>query len=172
MLPLFQKFNTRICSGLQFILIAIFFILVIDVLWGVASRYLLGSQAAWSEELARLLMVWLALLGTALACREQQHLGLDIIVNRWPDGLRRLAFLFVNGAILFFAAVVMAWGGFHLVRLRFESGQTLPALGLAKAWFYLALPVSGVFMSFFAVESFWEVLTRGAHGFPNGEEKE
>ena len=53
----------RTLMSIRWLLVAVFLILVIDVLWGVASRYLLGSQASWSEELARLLMVWLALLG-------------------------------------------------------------------------------------------------------------
>ncbi|MEL6133172.1 MAG: TRAP transporter small permease subunit, partial [Bacteroidota bacterium] len=35
------------------------------VLWGVFTRYALGSQASWSEELARFLLVWIGLLGAA-----------------------------------------------------------------------------------------------------------
>jgi TRAP-type C4-dicarboxylate transport system permease small subunit len=152
------KLNRILVRLLQWLLVSVFFILVVVVIWGVGSRYLAGDQASWSEELARLLMVWLALLGAALVCREERHLGLDVIVRSWPKEVQRLGHLFVYLAILAFASGIMAWGGWQLVGQRFASGQTLPALGVSKAWFYLALPVSGALMSLFMIESFLTVL--------------
>ncbi|WPJ97268.1 TRAP transporter small permease [Coraliomargarita algicola] len=145
--------NQRASKCLNFLLIFIFIVLVVDVLWGVGSRYLLGNQARWSEELARLLMVWLALLGAALATREQQHLGLDVLVRQWPDEVQCLASIFVHCAVAIFAVAIMAWGGGQLVVARFESGQMLPALDISRAWFYLALPVSGVLVCLFSIEN-------------------
>lgn len=150
-----RKLNNALSAFLQILLVTVFVILVVDVLWGVGSRYIFGTQAAWSEELARLLMVWLALLGASLACREDQHLGLDVVVRSWPEPVQRLGRLFSYCAIMAFAGVVMTWGGWQLVCQRFDSGQILPALGIAKAWFYLVLPISGILITSFAIESFW-----------------
>ncbi|NRB76177.1 MAG: TRAP transporter small permease [Verrucomicrobiales bacterium] len=149
------QLNHKLADLLQKLLVVIFAALVADVLWGVLSRYLLGGQASWSEELARLLMVWLALLGAALVCREQRHLGLDVVMRSLPPEAQRFGSLLGYAAILSFAAVVMTWGGWQLVSQRFSSGQTLPALGIAKAWFYVALPVSGGLISLFMLEAFW-----------------
>jgi TRAP-type C4-dicarboxylate transport system permease small subunit len=121
---------------------------------GGGSRYLFGTQASWSEELARLLMVWLALLGSALVCREEKHLGLDVVVCAWPDELQRFARLFGYAAIFAFALLILGWGGWQLVDQRFDSGQALPALGVSRAWFYLALPVSGFLTALFMLELF------------------
>lgn len=148
------RLNRSLGRSLQWLLVAVFLILVVVVLWGVGSRYLFGSQASWSEELARLLMVWLALLGSALVCREEKHLGLDVIVRAWPSDLQRLARLFGYIAIFAFAVLILGWGGWQLVDQRFDSGQTLPALGLSKGWFYLALPVSGGLTALFMLELF------------------
>lgn len=153
MLGILRRLNFGLIVLLKGILVVVFAILVLDVLWGVASRYLLGSQAAWSEELARLLMVWLALLGAALVCREERHLGLDVIVRSWPESVQRVDRIVVFLAVFIFATVIMLIGGWQLVSHRFESGQLLPALGIAKAWFYLALPVSGGLISLFSIES-------------------
>ena len=60
----FRKAMTRI---LQWIVIALMGVLVLDVLWGVLSRYAFGQQAKWSEELARLLLVWVSLFGASVA---------------------------------------------------------------------------------------------------------
>ena len=88
-----RAINQSVSRFLNLVLIAIFVILVLDVLWGVGSRYVLGNQARWSEELARLLMVWLALLGAALAVRDGQRdfarmlldAGADADARQWID---------------------------------------------------------------------------------------
>ncbi|MGB0372415.1 MAG: TRAP transporter small permease [Opitutales bacterium] len=144
--------NRGLVSLLQGILVLVFLLLVVDVVWGVVTRYLLGSQAAWSEELARFLMVWLALLGAALACREQSHLGLDALVRTWPEDVRKYGNILVHSLVLVFAVSIMGYGGGQLVVERFASGQTLPALGIARGWFYLALPVSGWLIALFSFE--------------------
>ena len=149
-----HRLNNALASGLQVMLTTVFGVLVLVVLWGVASRYLLGDQASWSEELARIMMVWLALLGAALVAREDRHLGLDVVVRSWPKEVQRVGQLVVYVLIFGFAGWIMLWGGAELVGQRFDSGQKLPALGISKAWFYLALPVSGFLTSLFMIESF------------------
>jgi TRAP-type C4-dicarboxylate transport system permease small subunit len=168
-LQVLRQLNEALSRALKLLLVVVFFLLVVDVIWGVGSRYLFGAQASWSEELARLLMVWLALLGAALAAREDRHLGLDVIVRSWPEDTQRLGRLFVAFVTILFAAAIMAWGGGQLVEQRFASGQTLPALGIARGWFYLALPVSGTLITLFMLESFLATLL-GAEGGKEAEE--
>jgi len=158
MLHLLHRLNNGLAALLKFLLVCIFTLLVVDVIWGVGTRYILGNQASWSEELARLLMVWLALLGAALVCREERHLGLDVLVRSWPEEVQLWGRLFSHLAVFLFAVIIMTWGGLQLVGDRFASGQTLPALGIARAWFYLALPVSGMLTSLFVIECFWAAL--------------
>ena len=127
--------------------------LVINVLWGVLTRYLFGDQARWSEELARLLMVWLVFLGAVLSLARQEHLGVDLLLQKLHPEVRPAALLCVHVAVLAFAAAVLGYGGMQLTLQRWEAGQTLPALGINKSWFYLAIPISGVFMTLVGVES-------------------
>lgn len=169
MLRRLKSLNAGLCALLQGLLVAVFLVLVVDVLWGVVSRFVLGTQASWSEELARLLMVWLALLGAALVCREEGHLGLDAVVRQWPEDVQRIARLCVTVAVLAFASIIMAWGGWQLVSQRFAAGQTLPALGVARAWFYLALPVSGLLISLFSIETLLVGLSGGAPRTASGK---
>ena len=55
--------------------------LVLDVVWGVMTRYLIGEQAKWTEELARFLLIWVSMLGGALAFRRREHLGIDFLIG-------------------------------------------------------------------------------------------
>ena len=136
----------------------VFVVLLGDVLWGVLTRYVFGHQANWTEELARFLLVWLTFLGAALAYVGRQHLGVDVLVARFDPVTRRLADALGHAVVGIFAAAIMGWGGWELFRERLASGQTLPALGIAKAWQYLALPVSGLLMACIAALHFTESL--------------
>ena len=153
------------CGGL-------FVVLLLTVIWGVLTRYLLGDQAPWTEELARFLLVWVSFLGAALAYAGQQHLGIDLLVARFDPWTRRLAECVVHGIVALFAFGVMGFGGFELCRERFASGQLLPSLGVSKAWQYLVVPLSGVMIGLLAVIHLVETARgREAGGKQTGEDQ-
>ncbi len=147
-----KTLNDKLGTVLQVLMVVLFTVLVVDVLWGVLTRYVLGGQARWTEELARLVMVWLGMLGAALVCREEKHLGLDILMRQWVVEVQHWARLLVHLCIGAFGLFIMAMGGGQLVVQRLEAGQILPALGISKAWFYLSIPVSGALIFLFSLE--------------------
>ena len=136
--------------SLGWMAIIVFLVLVIDVLWGVMTRNFIGEQARWSEELARFLLVWVSFLGGAIAYLDDKHLGVDILVGGFDRSARRVSRVVTHGLVFLFALGVMGIGGTSLVIDRFQSGQELPALQINKAWFYMAVPVSGFLISLFA----------------------
>lgn len=131
-------------------------VLVIDVLWGVFTRYALSEQAKWSEELARFLLVWVSLLGGAVAFGEKAHLGVDFFVGKFDPGARKLMAVFGQLVILFFAVSVFIYGGSRVVADNLE--QMTPALGWKMGHVYMALPIAGVFMVIFSVEQLLEII--------------
>jgi TRAP-type C4-dicarboxylate transport system permease small subunit len=72
---MFTRIWESVVRALSWFTIVLFAVLVADVLWGVFSRYVLGAQGRWTEELAIYLLVWVSLFGGALTFREQGHLG-------------------------------------------------------------------------------------------------
>jgi TRAP-type C4-dicarboxylate transport system permease small subunit len=145
---------TRLATrSLGLLSVVIFTVLVIDVLWGVATRYLLGHQATWSEELARMLLVWLSLLGAALAYAQRSHLGVDSLVIALDPLARRIAAMTSHLVVLLFALGAMVYGGGVLFLDRYQAGQMLSAMPILKAWVYLAVPVSGALMTIFALDA-------------------
>lgn len=127
-------------------------ILVIDVVWGVGTRYLLGEQAKWTEELARFLLIWVSMLGGALAFRRREHLGIDFLVGSMhPDVSDRLRLL-KHGVVCFAAISVFLYGGFRIVFDALIAEQTTPALGWKMGYVYSAVPLAGVFILLFALE--------------------
>ena len=150
-----RKLSDQFLSWLVIIAMAA---LTVDVLWGVASRYWLGSQTRWTDELATTLMIWASMLGAALVYGEHGHLGVDYFVGKLDVAAQRLVAIAVHAMVFAFAAGVLGYGGWVTVERTYDSGQVLPALGLTKALTYLPLPICGLFLIFYAVEGVIETL--------------
>ncbi|MEQ8811152.1 MAG: TRAP transporter small permease subunit, partial [Imperialibacter sp.] len=86
-------------------------LLVLDVLWQVASRYILRSPSSFTDELARYLLIWVALIGAAYATGKNMHLAIDILPGKLEGAKAVLLHRFIYFLILFFAALVMVVGG-------------------------------------------------------------
>lgn len=120
-------------------------LMVINVTWQIASRYLLGSPSPYTEEIARFLLVWLGLFGGAYATAFDDHIALDLI----PFSVRtRRA---IRAAAMSALGLVLMLGGAWLVRFTFDLEQRSPALGLPLYCVYLAAPLSGLLIILFAL---------------------
>ncbi len=128
-------------------------IMVIVVTWQVFSRYAMGSPSAWTEEVARMLLIWVGLLGGVYAYREKAHLGLDLLRQKvGAVGQHRLDMITDISCGLFALAVLVVGGG-SLVQLTWELKQTTAVLGIPMAWVYVVLPLSGVLIVYYSVIS-------------------
>lgn len=141
-----------VVSGLQWFTILLFAALTLDVLWGVVSRYVFGSQSRWTEELAIYLLVWVSLLGAALMFRERGHLGVDYFVGKLDPAARRLAAVIAELAVIIFAGFALVYGGWMLVSETLRSGQLTPAMGWRIGYLYSVVPLSGLFIVAFSIE--------------------
>ena len=124
-----------------------------SVVWQVLSRYLFVVPAAWTEELARFLLIWIGMLGAAYAYRQGSHLGIDLLAEKLAEiGKRRLHGI-VHIVCLLFAASVLVVGGGSLVSMTWELKQYSAAMGLPIAYVYSVIPASGVLISLFAADA-------------------
>jgi tripartite ATP-independent transporter DctM subunit len=111
---------------------------VIVLLLGVTSRYVLHQPLVWSDELASILFLWLAMLGSIVAFQRGEHMRMTAIVGKLEP--RRRAFL-----DLIAIAAAIAFLGF-VVHPAYEFAQdevfvTTPAMGIANSWRAAALPI-------------------------------
>ena len=148
MLDTLKKHALRL---LNVCLIAAVALLVIDVLLGVASRYLWGAQIKWTEELAGVLLIWVSYLGIAAAFEARAHLGIDILTNRFAAGMKLKMAFFIHFVTLAFTLIVFEIGGVRLVMQALHHWNVLPALQVSDVVQYLPLPVSGLFSLLFEV---------------------
>ncbi|MCA8883822.1 MAG: TRAP transporter small permease [Rhodobacteraceae bacterium] len=128
----------RICVGL---LIA----LVLDVWLGVLARYVIPLPLTFTEELARYLMIWMALLAVSSGIAYREHIGVEFVFSRLPAGLRRvLAVGFDAVALAFFLALLFygigfAERGFSRLTMIYAIPKGYPFLGVPLAAFFACL---------------------------------
>ena len=139
-----HSLRSSVRRGVEYLLMFAMALLVIDVLWGVVSRFVLGSQSRFTEELATMLLIWVSLLGASLAYGSGQHLGVDYFVGKLHADAQRLMRTTVAIIVMAFAASVMVYGGTILFTRTLASGQVSPALGLQIGYVYLVVPISGL----------------------------
>lgn len=103
--------------------------IVVLVFLGVLSRFVFSTPMAWSEELARYLFLWAALVGAAAGCRTNQHGGIPLLVHKFPPSWQRGVEFFVSALVLLVLAV-LAWQSVDSTLQGLSSGQTSLASGI------------------------------------------
>ncbi len=154
-----QKVRKALMRALEWALIVFVAVLTLDVLWGVFSRYILGAQSRWTEELAIYLLIWVSLLGASYTYSEKGHLGVDYFVGMMDPAARRLSAAIVELLVAFFASFALIWGGWVLVTKTLAVEQISPALGWQVGYVYMAAPISGLFFLLFSIENLLEIIS-------------
>ena len=146
-----MKFRSFIDRVLEFLLVAIMGLLVLDVLWQVISRYLLQSPSSFTDELARFLLIWVGILGAAYATGQKLHLAIDVWINRFSSANRQIVDRFINIAVALFGLLVMVIGGINLINILLKSGNISPALSIPIGYVYAVIPFSGLLIIYYSL---------------------
>jgi TRAP-type C4-dicarboxylate transport system permease small subunit len=130
--------------------------LVVCVVWQVFSRYVLNAPSTMTDEMARFLFIWVGLMGAAYTLGKKRHLAIDLLSMKLEDNPAKQAslHLVINIISLFFAAIIMIYGGGSLMLKTLSTGQVSPALGVEMGHVYAAIPLSGLFMLVYLVDDF------------------
>ncbi len=115
---------------------------------GVVSRFLLHRPLVWSDELASILFLWLAMLGAVSALRRGEHMRMTALVARLRPARAAVLEAVAMAACLAFLGLVVGPAWQYAAD---ERAITTPALGISNVWRAAALPVGVVLMAAFAV---------------------
>lgn len=114
--------------------------MAILVFGNVVLRYAFNSGITWSEEMSRYLFVYMVFLGAIGALKDNQHLGVDMVVKKLPSSLKRIVYVIGNLFVLYLLYLVLD-GSWKMTLLNMNSSA--PATGLPLSFVYGI----GVFMS-------------------------
>lgn len=138
---LVERFFRRTIATLMFLMVSV-------VCAQIVLRYLTYQPVAWTEELARLLFIWLCLIGAAEGARRSAHFAVDFL----PRKLRGTAGCLLRGALKVIEAsmyIVIAFAGVQI--LATVHNQQSVTLELPMSIVYGAIPSGFVLMAVFAL---------------------
>jgi tripartite ATP-independent transporter DctM subunit len=115
---------------------------------GVFSRFVMHNPLVWSDELASILFLWLAMLGAVAALRRGEHMRMTALVGRLSPSPRAAFEAVATAACLAFLALVM-WPAWQYAAD--ERAITTPALEISNLWRAAAWPIGIVLMGTFSI---------------------
>jgi tripartite ATP-independent transporter DctM subunit len=115
---------------------------------GVVARYGLRQPLIWSDELASILFLWLAMLGAAVAFRRSEHMRMTAVVASASPAMRAWLDVVATCAALAFLLLIAGPSCEYAFE---ESFITTPALQIPNIWRAAALPAGTTLMALFAL---------------------
>lgn len=119
--------------------VLLLFLLIFDVWLGVVARYLVPIGLTFTEELARYLMIWAALLAVSSGISHREHIGMLVVFDLFPKGMQKwLVVAFDVIAFVFFALIFVYGLGF--VERGFSRFTMID--GIPKAYPFMCVPLA------------------------------
>ena len=119
--------------------LVIFGILVAQILF----RQAFQSPLIWSEELAKLLFVYVGMLGISVAIRKQEHVYIDFLTNLMPASVKKVTNSFVQ-LVIFLGIIFFIHFG---IKTFLDASFPIDALGgISEKWIYDSLPLISILM--------------------------
>jgi tripartite ATP-independent transporter DctM subunit len=121
---------------------------IVTLFAGVVARYIVQQPLIWSDELASILFLWLAMLGSVVAFRRSEHMRMTAVVAGVSPSMRAFLDVVATCAALAFLLLIVVPSYQYAYE---ESFITTPALQISNSWRAAALPVGICLMGLFAV---------------------
>lgn len=104
------RLGARLNQLVEWLCALILGILVLDVGLGVFGRYVIELPVTWTEELARYLMIWAALLAVSSGVARREHVAVTALLDRLPAQTRRQVCLAIDTLAFAFFAFLCYFG--------------------------------------------------------------
>jgi TRAP-type C4-dicarboxylate transport system permease small subunit len=140
----FIAWAIRIERTLDAILGLMLLTVTLALFYQVFGRYVVGRAPAWTEEVARMMVAWMAMLGTGACLREGGHVAVGALVNSVSPRVK-VVLLALRDIAVMTTAGVLGWAGTRFAMLNAE--QESAALEIPMAIPYSAMAVGAVLLA-------------------------
>ena len=124
--------------------IALMILMILTLSAGVFARFVINKPIFWTDEFARIVLIWSIFIGAALGFRKGSpidHIRIDYFVSMLPLRLRKITDLVVWGVcVLFCIAIIVVGIGFFVKTISIPTA----ALEISRGFIYISLPIFAV----------------------------
>lgn len=107
----------------------------------IVLRFVFETGFVWTEEIARVMFIWVIFLGAVVGMRRHLHFRVTAGLKLFPPRFRPAAELLGDGLLLLFC-LALTWHGVQLVASTLAVDFRLRATGISMFWPYLIMPLS------------------------------
>jgi len=140
--------------GAAFVACVLVVVLLVCVSLGVVTRGL-GEPLIWTDEMSRILMVWLAAFGWILASRRQLHVRIRFFQGLLAAPLHRAVEILIQLAVTVFGLLICGYGVGLVARNHDLEATTMP---ISMAWLYVPIVLAGVVTAVQGARETWRTL--------------
>ena len=142
-----RKYIDWLYRGLQVVLTFLIAILIFPVTMQILARFTeLIPNYIWTEEMARMCLIWIIMLGASVAVRDGTHFDVDVL----PHPKSRMV---VHGVIFLVALIFLAFG-WRFTQFGFDQSSELTGINMATI--HVAWPFAGLTWVIFTLEKFYD----------------
>lgn len=141
--------NARLSRWAMYIAVVGLLGIVADVLGSVFWRYLLNDAPAWSEQVALLLVINVAMFGASAGVRDEGHIGMESLTGLLPGKIQRWVGAIVGGLTIVFG-LILCWGSTMMGISVWPN--SIPTVGISEFYRYLPCIIAGVLIVSFSIE--------------------
>lgn len=140
--------------GLQFLLTLLMGSLIVPVALQILSRFTHWiPHYIWTEEVARFCFIWIIMLGSMIAVRDETHFDLEVVPMPKSARGQAVARLLRHGLMLL-VALTFVWFGYEFALFGFNQESELTGLNMLAI--HIAWPLAGAAYVLFLGEKIWQ----------------
>jgi tripartite ATP-independent transporter DctM subunit len=154
----FGKIERGIATVVEWLTVALTVADMLVLLAGVIARYGFNRPLMWSDEVASMLFLWLAMLGSVVALHRGEHMRMTAVVKALPEGWRGFVEAIALGVMASFLCIMVP------PLLQFAQDETvniLPATDVSSVYRVAALPVGAALMALLALVKLFQTSSLG-----------
>lgn len=144
-----KKMSTKDLYALL-VIMASFLVLILEVF----SRYVFHSSLEWSDEIARLLLIWITFTGMGMAILEKKEIFVRTFRQKLSPKVKDLWHLSLNLLGMAFNIFLILFG---LQMTQFSWGMQTESLELPFSFFYAAIPAGSIISLFYLSQRIREI---------------
>lgn len=139
----FKSARVRFFKGLEALIFVLVLALLALVILQVFTRYVLHASIPWTEEVARMVLLWLVMIGASIATERKQQYAINFIFERLRGGIRLSVLLLTNLLGIVFLLALVVYGTEYV---RTNLATVYVATQASKGYIYAAVPAGAAIM--------------------------
>ena len=142
----FRKLVGNIVDGFAAVLVVVMTGLVF---FQVTNRYIIGSSIPWTEEVSRIIFIWITYIGAYIALKTKAHISIETFVKNYfsPKNQEKVSNVLVF--LLFYFIGYLLWVSLKVIPA--TAGSTTPVLEISFLYIHFAIPIISTMMLLYLI---------------------